>query len=66
MSYHGHKNVEQSLNQVEGVQAQRALYGSSSEAMTNEVFAELSKGQAHLLKKGIAGSPIEEGFRHPF
>ncbi len=66
MSYHGHKNVEQSLQQVEGhVQAQRAVYGSSSEAMSDEVFSELSKGQAHMLKKGIAGSYAEEGFGIP-
>lgn len=66
MSYHAHKNAEQSLQQVEGqVQSHRAGIGSSSEAQINEVMSELSKGQAHIFKKGIAGSSIEESFGIP-
>jgi hypothetical protein len=62
MSYHGQKNIEQSLP-VEGhSHSHRAAHGSSSEAFSNEVFSELSKGQAHMFKKEIAGSSAEEGF----
>ncbi|MCC7531027.1 MAG: hypothetical protein IT342_21085 [Candidatus Melainabacteria bacterium] len=60
MSYHGHKNIEQSLP-MEG-HSHRAAHGSTSEAFSNEVFSELSKGQAHMFKKGIAGSSAEECF----
>ncbi len=59
MSYHAHRNAEQ-YSKVEG-QAQLTALGSS-EASINEVMQELSHGHAHMLKKGIAGSSIEESY----
>ncbi len=59
MSYHGHKNIEQSL-QIEGQGlSHRAAHGSSSEASINEVMCELSKGQ---FKKSIGGGGLQESF----
>lgn len=62
MSYHAFKNAEQQVSQFEGQGfANKAAYGSSSEASINEVMHELSGGQAQFLKKGLAGSSAEEG-----
>ncbi len=60
MSYHGHRNIEQSIS--EEVQAQPlesnfskgASYATPSEAAFNDVYAEL-RGSSHLYKKGFSG-----------
>lgn len=59
MSYHGHKNIEQSLPMEGHAHSHIHAHGSSSEASINEVMCELSKGQ---FKKELGGGGLKENF----